>query len=80
MEKSRIKILVRVVVVKSRTDPIIWLGSVLWDVVDTHKVVEGKPAEMRDSVRWNGRFKEHVEADVMYMEWGCVVCSRTAGN
>jgi hypothetical protein len=42
------------VVVKCRTDPIIWLGSVLWDVVNTHRIVEGKPAEARHSVRWNG--------------------------
>jgi len=40
----------------------------LWDVGNTHRVVEGKRVEMRQSVRWNVRFKEHVEADVMYME------------
>ena len=66
--KSRMTISVCVVDVKCRTGLIIWLGSVLWDVVNI--ILEGKSAEVRNSVRWSGRFKEHVEADVMYMECG----------
>jgi hypothetical protein len=46
-EKSRIKISVCVVVVNCRTGQIIWLGSVLWGVVNTDRIVAGKPAEMR---------------------------------
>jgi len=65
MQKSRMKIFVRVVVVKCRTGPIMWLGSVLWYVVNGRRIVEGKPAEMRHSVRWNGRYREHAEVDVM---------------
>jgi hypothetical protein len=64
------------VVVKWRTDRIVWLGGVLWDVFATHRVVEGKPAEMRTSVRCNGRSKEHVEADVMDMECGVLSVAR----
>ena len=74
MEKSRMKISICVVVVKCRTGSIIWLGSVLWDVVSRHRIVEGKPAEVRQSVRWNGRFKEHDEADVMYIGGGGGCC------
>ena len=48
----------------------------MWDVGNTHRVVEGKPVEMRQSVRWNVRFKEHVEADVMYMECGVLSVAR----
>jgi hypothetical protein len=38
--------------------------------------MEGKRAEMRQSVRWNVRFKEYVEADVMYMECGVLPVAR----
>jgi hypothetical protein len=72
IQKSRMKIFVRVVVVKCRTGPTtdhlcptIWLGSVLWYIVNTYRIVEGKIKEMRHSVRWNRRFREHVEVDVM---------------
>ena len=68
MEKSRKIISICVVDVKCRTYPIIWLGSFLWDLVIGHRIVEGKPAEVTQSVRWNGRFKEDAEADVMVME------------
>jgi hypothetical protein len=38
--------------------------------------VAGKPAEMRQSVRWNGRLKEHDEADVVDMEYGMLSVAR----
>jgi hypothetical protein len=39
--KSCMKISGCVVAVRYRTDPIIWLGSVLWDTINTHRIVEG---------------------------------------
>jgi hypothetical protein len=76
MEKSRMKISVCVVVVKCWADPILWLGSVLWDAVNTDGIVEGKPAEMRQSVRWDGRRMENVEAGVVDMECGVLSIAR----
>jgi hypothetical protein len=42
-----------------------------------YRIVGGKPAEMRHSVRWNGTFKGHVEADVMYLEYGVLFVAAT---
>jgi hypothetical protein len=36
----------------------------------------GELAEMRQSGMWNGRIKEHVEADVMDMECGVLSVAR----
>jgi len=75
MGESRIKLFV-FFVFKCRTGPIIWLGIVLCDVVKLRRITEEKPAEMRKCRMWNGRIKEHVEADVMDMECGVLCVAR----
>ena len=47
--------------------PIVWLGSVLWDVVNN---CGGKTGKVETFSEVDGRFKEHVEVDVMGMECG----------
>ena len=47
--------------------PIVWLGSVLWDVVNN---CGGKTGKIETFSEVDGRFKEHVEVDVMDMECG----------
>ena len=37
-------------------------------VVNTHKILDEKPAKLRHSLRWNGRFEEHIQADIMDRE------------
>jgi hypothetical protein len=59
-----------------RDRPKCLVGKRLWDVVNTYRVVVRKRAEMRQSVTWNVRLKEHVEADVMYMECGVLSVAR----
>ena len=47
--------------------PIVWLGSVLWDVVNN---CGGKTGKVETFSEVDGRFKEQVEVDVMGMECG----------
>ena len=64
-EKKYIKKSACVVVINGKTGLISWFGTVMRGVVNTHKILNEKPANLRHSLRWSGRFKEHVKAGVM---------------
>jgi len=38
--------------------------------------LDGKPAKLRHSLRWNDRFKEHVQEEVMDMKCGDLSVAR----
>ena len=50
--------------------PIVWLGSVLWNVVNNCGMKTGKVKTLSEM---DGIFKEHVEVDVMDTDCG-VLC------
>ena len=61
-----------IVLIKRETCLIVWLGSVLRDVVNTYKLLERKPAKVRQQVRWDGGcYRHRLRGDV---------CRRVADN